>query len=149
MTTLFEAAGGESGLRLLALAWHERVLADPVVAGASPHGDREDEVDRVAAYWAESLGGPALHTARYGTGTEDVRLHHRDGAVEELNDRAVDCFADALDDTGLQDDEPLAEALLDWFTWLVWSTLSPPNEPAPGTRGGIPKWSWDGLVEWP
>ena len=149
MTSLFEAAGGESGLRLLALAWHERVLADPVVGQAVARGVRSDQVDRIAAWWAESLGGPALYSARFGAGMEDVRLHPPDAAVDELNDRAVDCFADALDDAGLQDDEVLAEALLDWFTWLTWTTLDPPREPVPRAAGGIPKWSWDGLAEWP
>jgi hemoglobin len=33
--SIYEAAGGEAGLLDLAHAWHERVLADPVVSHAS------------------------------------------------------------------------------------------------------------------
>jgi len=38
MQTVFEAAGGNEGLRRLAGAWHKRVMADEVVAHAFSHG---------------------------------------------------------------------------------------------------------------
>src|SRR5215472_4145702 len=38
MQTVFEAAGGNEGLRRLAYAWHKRVMADDVVAHAFSHG---------------------------------------------------------------------------------------------------------------
>ena len=41
MTTLYDAAGGQPGLVTLAHAWHERVLADPVVRHAFSHGYRQ------------------------------------------------------------------------------------------------------------
>jgi hemoglobin len=59
MTTLYEAAGGADGMRRLAEAWHARVLADAVVSHAFSHGYRADHAGRLAAYWAEALGGPA------------------------------------------------------------------------------------------
>jgi hemoglobin len=37
MQTVFEAAGGNDGLRRLAEAWHRRVMADDVVAHAFSH----------------------------------------------------------------------------------------------------------------
>ena len=38
MQTVFEAAGGNDGLRRLADAWHRRVMADDEVAHAFSHG---------------------------------------------------------------------------------------------------------------
>jgi truncated hemoglobin YjbI len=58
MQTVFEAVGGNSGLRRLADAWHRRVMADDVVAHAFSHGFHHQHIERLAAYWAEALGGP-------------------------------------------------------------------------------------------
>jgi len=55
VTTLYEAAGGRDGLVALAHAWHERVMADEVVAHAFSHGFHPQHTQRLAAYWAEAL----------------------------------------------------------------------------------------------
>jgi len=62
MQTVFEAAGGNDGLRRLADAWHRRVMADDVVAHAFSHGFHPQHVERLAAYWAEALGGPTTYS---------------------------------------------------------------------------------------
>lgn len=48
MQTLFEAAGGEAGLRSLANAWHQRVMGDDVVAHAFSHAFHPQHVERLA-----------------------------------------------------------------------------------------------------
>lgn len=58
MQTVFEAAGGMDGLNRLANAWHRRVMADDIVGQAFSHGFHPRHVERLAAYWAEALGGP-------------------------------------------------------------------------------------------
>ena len=62
MQTVFEAAGGNEGLRRLAYAWHKRVMADDVVAHAFSHGFHPQHVERLAAYWAEALGGATTYS---------------------------------------------------------------------------------------
>src|SRR5689334_23210333 len=106
METLFEAAGGEDGMLRLAHAWHERVLADEVVSHAFSHGFRPDHTPRLAAYWAEALGGPPAYTTAYGDESTVVRMHSGNGEHEEMNDRAIACFDQALADAGL-DEDPL------------------------------------------
>ncbi len=54
------------GLRRLACAWHRRVMADDVVAHAFSHDFHPQHVERLAAYWAEALGGPNAYTDSYG-----------------------------------------------------------------------------------
>src|SRR5258708_5564544 len=64
MQTVFEAAGGNDGLRRLADAWHRRVMADDEVAHAFSHGFHPQHVERLAAYWAEALVGPTTSPGR-------------------------------------------------------------------------------------
>jgi hemoglobin len=150
MPTLFSAAGDMPGLRRLAAAWHERVLADPVVSHAFSHGFRDDHVDRLAAYWAEALGGPPTYTERYGTESHVVRLHSGNGPHDEMNERAVACFDAALDDAGLED-ERLAGALHDYFAWATWNSMYRHRGSVDDLPLDLPvqQWSWDGRAGTP
>src|SRR6185437_5718858 len=67
VATVYEDAGGIGGLRRLADAWHMRVMADEEVSHAFSHGYRPDHSERLAAYWAEALGGPPLYSDAYAT----------------------------------------------------------------------------------
>ena len=102
--SIFETAGGDQGMRRLAEAWHARVLADPVVSHAFSHGFRRDHTERLAAYWAEALGGPPTYSARYGDETSVVRLHSGNGEHDEMDRRAIACFDQALEAAGLAQD---------------------------------------------
>src|SRR4051812_6608687 len=113
METLYDAMGGADAVLAVAHAWHERVLADPVVSHAFHHGFREDHTERLAAYWAEVLGGPPAFSQSMGEESEVVRLHSGNGPHDEMDRRAVDCFAAALADAGVP--EELHETLVSWF----------------------------------
>ena len=67
MQSVYLAAGGDDGLLRLAEAWHSRVMADEVVSHAFSHGFHPQHSGRLAAYWAEALGGPAAFSGQYGT----------------------------------------------------------------------------------
>ena len=66
-TTLFEAIGGAAGVLQLAHAWHQRVMADEIVAHAFSHGFHPRHTERLAAYWGEAWGGPTTYSQRYGS----------------------------------------------------------------------------------
>src|SRR5262245_25322882 len=85
VTTVYEAAGGTEGLLRLAGAWHERVLADDVVSHAFSHGYHPQHTERLAAYWAEALGGPTTYSHTLGDETSVVRLHSGNGPHEEMD----------------------------------------------------------------
>jgi hypothetical protein len=61
--TIYDAAGGRQAFLALAHAWHARCLADPIVSHAFSHGYHPQHSERLAAYWAEALGGPSDYTA--------------------------------------------------------------------------------------
>jgi hemoglobin len=147
MQSVFEAVGGTTGLRRLAGAWHRRVMADEVVAHAFSHGFHADHVERLAAYWAEALGGPATYSGSYGDETTVVRMHSGNGEHGEMDRRAIACFDQALADVGLTNGEPLWQVLHDYFAWATTTTMSRYHKSARDVPQGlsIPRWSWDGL----
>src|SRR5580692_2159674 len=97
MQTVYEAAGGWDGMLKLASAWHARVLADDVVSHAFSHGFHPQHSERLAAYWAEALGGPHTYSKRYGDETAVVRIHSGNGRHDEMDQRAIACFDQALE----------------------------------------------------
>ena len=156
MATVYEAVGGIAGLRRLADAWHMRVMADEEVSHAFSHGYRPDHSERLAAYWAEALGGPPLYSPRYGDETSVVRIHSGNGAHEEMDRRAIACFDQALADTGLAatvlaGDGSLRQVLHDYFAWATTTTMARYHRSADDVPDGlvIPRWSWDGLQKDP
>ena len=151
MATVYEAAGGIGGLRRLADAWHTRVMADEEVSHAFSHGYRPDHSERLAAYWAEALGGPPLYSDAYGDETSVVRIHSGNGAHEEMDRRAIACFDQALADTGLATDDRLRQVLHDYFAWATTTTMARYHRSADDVPDGlvIPRWSWDGLQKDP
>jgi hemoglobin len=114
MQTVYEAAGGADGLLRLAGAWHARVMADEVVSHAFSHGFHPEHTQRLAAYWAESLGGPTTYSDCYGDETSVVRIHSGNGPHQEMDRRAIACFDQALVDIGLANDDRLRQVLHDY-----------------------------------
>jgi len=144
--SVYEAAGGDDGLVRLAEAWHARVMADEVVSHAFSHGFHPQHSERLAAYWAEALGGPHTYSERYGDETDVVRMHSGNGPHEEMDRRAIACFAQALEDTGLTQDS-LRQVLHDYFAWATTTSMAAYHGSADDVPQGltIPCWSWDGL----
>ena len=147
MRTVFEAAGGKEGMHRLADAWHRRVMADEVVSHAFSHGFHPQHVERLAAYWAEALGGPRTYSESYGDETTVVRMHSGNGEHDEMNRRAIACFDQALVDAGLAGDNALRQVLHNYFAWATTTTMARYHQSADDVPGGlsIPRWSWDGL----
>jgi hemoglobin len=146
MQSVYEAAGGSDGLLRLAEAWHARVLADEIVSHAFSHGYHPQHSERLAAYWGEALGGPATFSQDYGDETSVVRIHSGNGPHDEMDQRAIACFDDALQDAALTG-EPLRRVLHDYFAWATTTTMARYHESADDVPAGlrIPRWSWDGL----
>jgi hemoglobin len=144
--TLFHAIGGAAGVLRLAHAWHQRVLADDVVAHAFSHGFHPQHTERLAAYWGEAWGGPPTYSERYGTESSVVRMHSGNGPHEEMDHRAIECFDRALDDIGLTN-EVLRRVLHEYFAWATTTSMASypdsANEVPSDLR--IPHWSWECL----
>ena len=151
MPTVYEAMGGDETVLALATAWHTRVMADEIVSHAFSHGFHPEHTERLAAYWAEALGGPPRYSDRYGNETTVVRMHSGNGPHEEMDRRAIDRFDEALVDVGIDSDDRLRQVLHNYFEWATRTTMSryhgSQDDVPEGLR--IPRWSWDGLVRDP
>jgi hemoglobin len=145
--TIYEAAGGRQAFVDLAHAWHVRCLADPVVSHAVSHGFHPQHTERLAAYWAEALGGPEDFSRAIGDESDVVRMHSGNGEHREMDERAIDCFDAALDDASIPDDPQLRKALKDYFRWSIERMSAHPESPDTVPGGlRLARWSWDGPV---
>ena len=145
--TLFEFAGGEPAFLALAAAHHARCLADPELNHPfSHHGQHPQHVERLAAYWAEVMGGPPRYSGACASQTELLDLHAGMGGMTDLGRRFVACFVQAADDAGLPDDPEFRRALRSYMEWAVADVLvfSPHGSVVPAGLP-VPRWSWDGL----
>jgi hemoglobin len=140
--------GGDDRILGLAEAWHARVMADEVVSHAFSHGFHPDHTRRLAAYWAEALGGATRYSDLYGNESAVVRMHSGNGPHEEMDRRAIACFDEALVDVGLDGDDRLRLVLHDYFAWATTTTMSRYHRSAADVPDGlsIPHWTWEGLV---
>ena len=145
--SLYEFAGGDAAFLALARAHHARCLADPELNHPFSHADQHPEhVARLAAYWAEVLGGPPTFSETCGGESHVLALHCGNGDMGDLPQRFYDCFVAALDDAELPTDADFRGAMQAYMRWAVDNvvqysavdTVVPDELP-------IPRWDWDGL----
>jgi hemoglobin len=145
--TLFEFAGGDPAFVALATAHHARCLEDPELNHPFSHGDQHPQhVERLAAYWAEVLGGPPAFSQSCADQSAVLQMHAGNGDMGDLGERFLACFVGAMDDAGLPEDPEFRAALRAYMSWAVDDVLSYSDEDtvvAPGA--GMPRWGWDGL----
>ncbi|MEN3314102.1 MAG: hemoglobin [Acidimicrobiaceae bacterium] len=147
--SLYEFAGGGAAFVALAAAHHARCLADPELNHPFSHpGQHPQHVERLAAYWAEVMGGPPAYSDTCGGHSFMLHLHAGNGDMTDLGRRFVACFVAAADDAGLPDDPEFRAALRAYMIWAVDEVLvfRPPHAVVPDGLA-VPQWSWDGLVE--
>jgi hemoglobin len=147
--TLYEFAGGEPAFLALAAAHHVRCLQDPELNHPFSHpGQHPAHVERLAAYWAEVLGGPAVYSQSLSDQSRLLDMHAGNGDMSDLGRRFVECFVLAADDAGLPADPEFRAALRAYMQWAVDDVLvySPVDSVVPpGAR--VPRWGWEGLQE--
>ena len=146
--SLFEFAGGEPAFLALAYAHHARCLADSELNHPFSHpGQHPQHVERLAAYWAEVLGGPPAYSQLCG---DQSRLQHmhagNGGGMHDLGRRFVACFDAAMDDAGLPGDPEFRAAMHRYMEWAVADVLvyAPSGSEVPAVLP-MPHWTWDGL----
>jgi hemoglobin len=147
-SSLYEFAGGDSAFLALATAMHARCLADPELNHPFSHpGQHPQHTERLAAYWAEVLGGPARFSQTCSDETALLRLHSGNGDMADLGRRFVTCFMQAADDAQLPDDPGFRAALRAYMEWAVAEVIAYPDRDAVVPENlPIPRWSWDGPV---
>ena len=122
--SLYEFAGGGPAFLALATAHHARCLADPELNHPFSHEDQNPQhIERLAAYWAEVMGGPPSYTGSMGDQTSLLQMHAGNGDMSDLGRRFVTCFVQAMDDAGLPDDPEFRAVLRAYMVWAVADVL--------------------------
>jgi CDGSH-type Zn-finger protein/truncated hemoglobin YjbI len=142
--SLYEWAGGIAAFERLTAHFYEAILSEPdpilepVFRGMSPEHPRQ-----VAAWLAETFGGPTTYTDRLG-GYEHMLAKHRHRALTESQRRRwINRLLDAADAVGLPTDPGFRStfvAYIEWGTRLAVANSQPDAtvmEHAP-----IPHWGW-------
>jgi hemoglobin len=145
--SLSEFAGGEPAFLALAAAHHARCLQDPELNHPFSHPDQHPQhLERLAAYWAEVMGGTHRYSSSCGDQSGLQHMHAGNGDMSDLGRRFVACFDQAVDDAGLPDDPEFRAALHAYMQWAVDDVLaySPVGATVPAGLA-MPHWSWDGL----
>ena len=142
--SVYEYAGGEQAFLALATAHHARCLADPELSHPFSHpGQHPQHIERLAAYWAEALGGPPRYSQECGSHAAVVEMHCGNGDLSDLNRRFVACFVQALDDAGLPADPDFRAVMRGYLEWAVGAG-SDEHAAQPPADAPVPRWSWDG-----
>jgi hemoglobin len=144
--TLYEFAGGSPAFLALARAHHARCLADPELNHPFSKKDQHPQhVERLAAYWAEVMGGPPDYSTTMSDQSAMLRLHAGNGDLTDMGRRFVSCFMAAADDAHLPEDPHFRSALRAYMEWAVGEVLA--HETTPDTvppELPMPHWTWNG-----
>jgi hemoglobin len=144
--SLYAFAGGDDAFLALARAHHARCLADPELNHPFSHDDQHPQhVERLAAYWAEVMGGPRAYSESCGDESGVLRLHAGNGDMSDLGERFLACFVAALDDARLPVDPVFRAAMRDYMRWAVDNVLAHSDREAIPSGARMPRWDWDGL----
>lgn len=143
---MFEFAGGQEAFLALAAAHHRRCLEDPVLNHPFSHTENPEHVPRLAAYWSEVFGGPSGYSTEAGGQSAMLAIHAGEPVDDDLGDRFVACFVQAIEDAGLPGDPEFRAGLRAYMEWAVGDVLSysPRGSRVPGGLP-MPHWDWDGL----
>jgi len=146
--SLYEFAGGERAFLALATAHHARCLADPELNHPFSHPDQHPQhVERLAAYWAEVLGGPPAYSTACGDQPRLLLMHAHNGDISDLGRRFLRCFDAAMDDAELPADPAFRACLHAYMAWAIDDVLAySPHGAVVPAEAAMPRWGWDGLV---
>ena len=123
-------------------------MADEVVSHAFDHGVRPDHAERLAAYWAEALGGPETFSAAFGDETPWCACTAATVPTRRWTVVRSRVLIRRSVTSGVEAGSRLSRVLHDYFAWATTTTMSRYHASADDVPDGldIPKWSWDGLV---
>jgi CDGSH-type Zn-finger protein/truncated hemoglobin YjbI len=142
--SLFEWAGGLAALEQLTTHFYNAIRSEPDPILEPVFRDMDPDHPRhVAAWLAETFGGPTTYTDHHG-GYEHMLAKHRNlGLTETQRRRWITRMIDAADYVGLPSDAGFRStfvAYLEWGTRLA-VTNSQPDAPVV-EHAPVPQWDW-------
>jgi CDGSH-type Zn-finger protein/truncated hemoglobin YjbI len=142
--TLYDAVGGIEALERLTTRFYDAILSEPdPLLEPVFRGMDADHPKHVAAWLAETFGGPQTYSLEHG-GYEHMLAKHRNLALtEEQRKRWIARMSETADEVGLPADPDLRStfvAYLEWGTRLAVTNSQPGAEPV--EHAPVPHWGW-------
>ncbi len=146
-SSVYEFAGGAPAFLALATALNDRCLEDPVLNHPFSHPGHPQHLERLAGYLGEVFGGPPAYSQTCGGHSAMLLIHAESGADDDLADRFVACFDQAVEDAAFPYDLEFRQLLHEYMVLAAREvhTYSPQGSVVPlDTK--MPRWSWNGPV---
>lgn len=146
MESIFEHAGGQDALRQFIGIFYGSVLTDPLLHPLFGAG-RPEHVDRLAAFDAESFGGPDDFTATMGGFGHLIDVHRGLKITEAQRARFVELYMAAADKAMLPDDAPFREALrthVEFGSHVAMQNSNAETDDQLHPLREVPHWEWPG-----
>jgi CDGSH-type Zn-finger protein/truncated hemoglobin YjbI/ferredoxin len=142
--TVYEWAGGLDALRRLTARFYQQVLTEPdPILEPVFRGMDHRHPEHVAAWLAETLGGPASYTRDHGGYEHMVAKHRNLGLTETQRRRWLDRMIDTADQVGLPGDPGFRSTFV---AYLEWGTRIALINSQPGAsvieHAPVPRWGW-------
>ncbi len=145
MPSLYEHAGGESGLHRLEQYFYDSVLVDPLLQPLFGAG-KPEHVDHLTAFTAESFGGPDRFTRELGF-AHLIDVHRGLHITEEQRQRFVELYMKALDATDMPADADFREAVrehVEFGTHVAMQNSNAETDDQLNPLREVPHWTWAG-----
>jgi hemoglobin len=145
MPSLYQYAGGDEGLHRLVVTFYSSVLADPLI-GPLFGGGKPEHVDHLAAFTAESFGGPDRFSREVGF-SHLIDVHRGIHITEEQRRRFVKLYVAALDVAAMPSDPRFREAVLEHVEFgsqVAMQNSNATNDSELYPLYEVPRWTWPG-----
>jgi hemoglobin len=141
--SLYEHAGGESGIHRLEEVFYAKVLNDPVLKPLFGNG-QPLHVEHLSWFTAESFGGPDRFTRELGF-DHVIRVHRGLEITDEQRQRFVDLYMEAMDDADMPSDPAFREAVrshVEFGSRVAQQNSNAKTDAELNPLREVPRWGW-------
>lgn len=142
--TIYQRAGGETGLRKLVSTFYASIFEDPILRPVFGH-PLDTHVDHVTAFLGEVFGGPKRYTIDFG-GFHSIIAVHRGHKITEIQRRRfVELFMKAVEQVGIGADESLRAAIgscIEFGSEIAMVNSNATSDAELHPQREMPNWHW-------
>ncbi|UHA74655.1 globin domain-containing protein [Paenibacillus sp. 481] len=120
--TIYEAVGGEAGVRQIVEAFYPKVQANPLIGPLFPE-DIDPVIEKQYMFLSQFFGGPMLFSEQYGHPMMRAR-HMPFPITREKADAWLQCMREALDEIGM--DNELADMVIQRLSGPAYHFVNTP-----------------------
>jgi len=140
---LYDWAGGMQVFERLTEIFYKKVLKDDLLEPIFKYMPAEHP-KRVAHFFAEVFGGPAIYSREGGSHFKMIQKHLHKHLTEQHRKRWMQLMVESADEINLPDDPEFRSAFVGYLEWgtriavLNSNAQDPPMNP----DEPMPKWGW-------